>query len=279
MSRMNPPALVALLMLSLLPIQAGASGAPNLLWDFGPARKSYRFYFNKFHNPILTQLREQYALEGVIAGARSDLERVERLARWVSLRWAHSREARPQKADPLAILDRASRGERFACLEYSFVLAGCLNSVGIRARVIDLMPLDVESRRIGAVHVVVEAFLPDRRKWVMADGQFGAVPVLKGYPLNAVELQAVLAKGTSGLTFVGLADSLDAGYREWIVEYLHFFQTLFDGRIHGTQLPKRVRGGLILVPLGSERPRTFLGSESPVKDQTSVLAEFYARPE
>jgi transglutaminase-like putative cysteine protease len=157
----------------------------------------------------------------------------------------------PEKPDPISILEEAKQGKRFRCVEYSAVLAAALNAVGVRARVLSLLTEDVETRESGAAHVVAEAYLADRKKWVMVDGQYDVVPTLKGKPLGAVEFQRALAKREKGLgvdTFSGMSAE---GYFEWVAPYLFYFVTRFDGR-YGVATSRKE---LVLVPVGAKEPK------------------------
>ena len=202
-------------------------------------------------DPYLTRLREEYALGEVVKGKRSEYEKVRAVSRWVRTRWEHNGSNMPEKPDPLSILEEAKQGKRFRCVEYSAVLAAALNAVGVRARVLSLLTEDVETRESGAAHVVAEAYLSDRKKWVMVDGQYDVIPTRKGKPLGAVEFQRALAKREKGLgvdTFSGMKAD---GYFEWIAPYLFYFITRFDGR-YGVAAARKE---LMLVPVGAKEPK------------------------
>jgi Transglutaminase-like superfamily len=87
------------------------------------------------------------------------------------------------------VLDRVERGDRFACLEYTIVLTQALNAVRIPARPISLLRSDYHAG-MGTAHAVTEAWIDDLGKWVLLDGQNGAVwRGADGIPLGTLELQ------------------------------------------------------------------------------------------
>ena len=93
---------------------------------------------------------------------------------WVTERWRHSGGSHDASNDANVVLDRVEQGERFACGEYTVVLTQALNAVQIPARPISLFRLDYYAGR-GTGHVVTEAWIDDLGKWVVLDGQNGAV--------------------------------------------------------------------------------------------------------
>jgi len=135
-----------------------------LKFDQNPDQRSFPFPWENPANPYLTELRTRYNLEEIISNSRSNLERVEKMCHWVHGLWKHNGRNKPEKSDPISIIEEAKIGKRFRCVEYSIVLSACLNSIGIPARVITLTTKDVETRKSGAAHVVVEAYLRDIKK-------------------------------------------------------------------------------------------------------------------
>jgi transglutaminase-like putative cysteine protease len=118
-------------------------------------------------------------------------------------------------------------GERFRCVEYARVIHGALSSLGLQSRIVSLYRASPESTTKS--HVVVEAYLPEAGRWVFVDGQWNAIPVLDGEPLNAVELQRAVARDAAGLSFY------DQGplrrYQRWIDDYLVYLSFNRDSRV------------------------------------------------
>ena len=111
------------------------------------------------------------------------------LLRWVSDHWRHSGMNHDGSGDANVVLDRVGLGERFACKEYTLVLTQALNAVQIPARQVGLFRPDYHAG-LGGAHAVTEAWIDDLGKWVVLDGQNGAVwRDESGVPLGVLELQ------------------------------------------------------------------------------------------
>jgi hypothetical protein len=235
----------------------------------------YAFQRSLPDDPYLTRLRTEYGLDSVVAGKKSDYEKVRAVSKWVRSRWEHNGSNEPLKPDPISILQEASQGKRFRCVEYGVVLSAALNALGIPARVLALKTEDVETRESGAGHVVTEAYLADLKKWIMVDGQWDVIPTLKGKPLNAVELQQALAKADEGLDAESFSGTTAQKYFAWVAPYLYYFDTRFDSRIEGAQHFY----SLMLVPVGAKQP-TIFQKRWPLKTMvhTSSLRAFYPNP-
>jgi hypothetical protein len=108
---------------------------------------------------------------------------------WVSNRWRHIGTNHEPSGDANRVLDRVEQGERFACLEYTAVLTQALNAVEIPARRISVYRAGYYAG-VGGGHAVTEAWIDDLGKWVLLDGQNGAVwRDDSGVPLGLLELQ------------------------------------------------------------------------------------------
>jgi transglutaminase-like putative cysteine protease len=237
--------------------------------DAGPA--GIVFQRSVASDDYLTRLRTRYALDGLLEGATTDRDKVRAVSAWVHSRWQHDGSNRPAKNDPISILEEAAAGKRFRCVEYASVLSASLNAVGIPARVLGLMTADAATRKSGAGHVLVEAWLADHAKWMIIDPQWDAAAVRNGVPLNAVELQAALASHARDLR-------LDHGdrYAKWLAPYLFYFTLHVDQRLQNVE----DRRQLILVPVGAPKITMFQRSD-PIANAvfTSSLAVFYRAPQ
>ena len=119
----------------------------------------------------------------------SALATAEMLLGWVTDRWRHSGGSHDTSNDANVVLDRVEQGERFACVEYTVVLTQALNALQVPARPISLFRLDYFAG-LGTGHVVTEAWIDELGKWVVLDGQNGAVwRDAAGTPLGVLELQ------------------------------------------------------------------------------------------
>lgn len=224
----------------------------------------------------LARLRDEYGLDTLVAGATSDLERVRRMSRWVRRQWEHNGTNEPTHSDPLAILAEARTGKRFRCVEYAAVLAAALSAVGVPARVLGLQRSDVETATSGAGHVVAEAYLRDRGRWVLVDGQWDVIAFRGAEPLNAVQLQRAIAERASDLRVESLSGTGTARYARWIAPYLFFF--VAESRAWTTGA-RRGHSARMLIPVGASAPRVFQRHwPQPRYEATSSVAVFYAPP-
>ena len=251
--------------------------------DFTTTTEDHEFSWSDPDGPYLSRMREEFALDSIVQDTTDDFERMKRVSTWVHGLWDHDGYNQPQANDPISIVKEAAEGNHFRCVEYSIVLQGALNALGIPARTLGLKTSDVETRESGAGHVVVEAYLQDMDKWVMIDSQFDVIPLLDGIPLSAVELQDALARGARGLDVASASGSttlLDhlkhrVFYFNWIGQYLYFFDVPLDHRfVTGASQQK-----LMLVPLGADPPTVFQ-RKWPLGDliHTSSIEAFYPRP-
>lgn len=224
----------------------------------------------------LTNLRTTYKLDDLLIGKKTDFERVQAVCAWVHQQWKHNGSNLPRYYDPVSILQEAAQGKQFRCVEYGIVLTGALTALGIPARTLGLETADVETRKIGAGHVLAEAWLADQHKWMLVDGQWDVIPLLNGIPLNAVELQKALAEHQPGLAVASPAGTSTKRYSRWIQPYLFYFDTSLDSRFGAGRAPDQ----LFLVPLGSANPTRFQGGE-PAKNRlyTNSAVTFYAPPQ
>ena len=246
---------------------AAEAAAPPVALLFSPPETAY-----------LTRLRETYALDAVVADAETDLDRVLAVSAWARSQWEHNGSNTPSASDPLTILEEAAEGQRFRCVEYAEVVAGALSAVGVPARVLGIMMSDVETRSWGAGHVVAEAYLADRDRWVLVDGQFDVVPFLDGDPLSALELQRALVERPEAVRFESVSgEAADpAAYRRFVGPYLYYFKVSLDQRYDA---PPEV-GALVLGPLGAPEPTRFQGRPTGQPNQTYTHHPdlFYAAP-
>lgn len=234
------------------------------------------FRYSPAGTDYLTRLRKEYALDAVVANETTDLGRLQVLCRWVHTHLQHDGYQPSTSQDVFEILHAAAEGQPVQCVEYGLVLAAALNAVGLPARPLYLKSADAPTSVTASGHALTEVWLPDRGKWVMADPQWDAVPVLNGRPLNAVEVQQALAENATGLSILSLSRTRAAQYYWWLDPYLYYFDTVLDNR-YG---PTPNRAGLMLVPLGVENPTVFQRTERLVNMQyTNSLADFYARPQ
>ncbi|EEG78850.1 transglutaminase-like domain-containing protein [Dethiobacter alkaliphilus] len=250
---------------------AGAAGAPSQL------------LYHRPDDPGPAQLRAEYSLDDVTRGIEDEFERVAALAGWVNSRWSHSGSNMPLSSNPLDILREADEGASFRCVEYSVVMVGASQAMGMPARVMGLKTSHAATARLGAGHVVAEVWLDDYQKWVVADPQLGYVFRADGVPLSAVELGEALARGPGTVEVLSAEGPVGwlqkTPYLLFMGPYLFHFDTQYDQRVF---LPEdeRKKGGLMLVPEGAPDLKKFQGQPLFNNfDYTSSVDTFYVAPE
>lgn len=238
-------------------------------------------YENDIHNPYLIELRKKYPIDSIASTADTDLGRVRKIASWVHNLWEHDGYSEPEKYDAMYILDEVSKGRRFRCVEYGLVTTTCLNSIGVRSRVLALKTEDVETRYSGAGHVVLEVFINDLDKWIMIDPQWDAIPHLANVPLNAVEFQAAVTNGENVEIWTS-ANSTAEEYIPWIYPYLYYFSVSFDNRenVGKERIMCQDKRDLMLVPEGAKNP-TIFQQRFPLDYcfYTHCSKDFYKKPD
>jgi len=253
-----------------------------LKFDTSSKNESLKFWYEpNNNNKYLDELRDKFPIDSLVKDAKTDTEKAQNILNWVHTRWQHDGNNQPRKNDAISILEEVKEGKNFRCVEYGIVASACLNSVGLKARTLALKTKDVETRQYGAGHVLTEVYLNDLGKWALLDGQWDAMPVLNGVPLNAVEFQKAISENYPELeirTNSGLPKRM---YTDWIYPYLYFFDVSFDNR-EGTGLEKNKVDGkvqLMLVPTGEKNPTVFQRNY-PIDYciYTHSLNDFYAPP-
>lgn len=167
-------------------------------------RSSVPFAYERFDHPRLKQFRQEFKLDAVVAGAKSDFERITRLAAWSSRQWerGHLREAYPHW-DALEILKRHPDQTPIGgfCQQYNVVFLQACQSLGFTGRAVSLGSGD-HGAKIRSGHEVVEIWSDDHKKWVYVDGQLARYHIdeKSGAPLSLWELrerQLALFRGKS----------------------------------------------------------------------------------
>ncbi len=235
-----------------------------LTWDETATVPSFKMAIPGPEDPSLRQLRKEYELDKVVAGAASDYERLRRIVKWTHDRWKHSGDNTPSKSDPLTILTEAKEGKQFRCVEYATVVTSCAQALGMPARRLSLKREDVETAESGAGHVVAEVWIESLGKWVFVDGQWDAIPEKDGTPLNAVEFQDAIGHKAPGLKIRSSSGIKEDMYLYWVTPYLYYFDFNLDQQQFerpslqpeaNQRAPKQ--GLIMLVPKGAKNPTVF----------------------
>ncbi|MCX6560835.1 MAG: transglutaminase-like domain-containing protein [Candidatus Aminicenantes bacterium] len=248
-------------------------GPRPLVWDESQAPPPFELTLDGPETPEFTEMRKEFSIDEVVAGAKDDYEKLRRLTEWVSTRWQHSSTQTASKIDPLTILREAKAGGRFICRDYAVVLAGVAKAYGMPARVLNLLPRDVETGNES--HSVAEVWLEPFHKWVLADGQYGVIGELDGVPLSGLELQAAFAADKPVRCATGSA--VCAEWKPFILRNAFYFKIADDQRSYRRSFKRQ----LVLVPKGSAEPHKFSGGNEGVfagAVYTSNPGTFYLPP-
>lgn len=139
------------------------------------------------------ELCETYKLNE-IAGTKSDFDKAVNLLHWISSNTYHyGNYDNHVKNTAMELLQYAfGKGEDCGinCRSLSLALTECLLAIGIKARVVYLMPFspyDFDN------HVVCEAFISEENKWVMIDPTYDLYATANGVHLSIYELRNALA--------------------------------------------------------------------------------------
>ncbi len=230
------------------------------------------FNFCAYESEYLKQLSDMSGIDLKFIDIKNDFMKSKSFCSWVHSQWRHSGSNIPLRGDPVSILTEAKEGDRFRCVEYSILLHGILCTAGIRGRVLYLRTADVENRKIGAGHVVVESFTEIHKKWVMFDPQNNVYAEVDGIPLNAFELGQVLENAPDSVGIPGMGRFFRKKYISFIQQYLYYFHT--DIKMAYPQNYPRTQ--VVLMPIGSKVPEKFQGT--PIKEAiipTNSYSSFY----
>lgn len=147
----------------------------------------------------LRTLAQLYDLHAIIDDCSSDAERVDALLRWTHEQWEPQPGRASGTSNPLDILARAGRGERFDRADYVTVLANALQAVDLPTRLIELHTRDSHWRPLGGDYRGLEVFFRDQHRWVWVDAQYDAVILNNGTYCNALDIKHALLDWNNGL--------------------------------------------------------------------------------
>lgn len=157
-------------------------------------RTSIPFEYEPCDHPRLKELRKQYRLDEVVAGASGEFDLIKRLAAWSATRWiklGHLGEAYPPW-DALEILKPHRDGTPIGgfCQQYNIVLLQACESFGLVGRGVSLGPGSF-SDKIRSGHEAVEIWSNDFQKWVYIDGSYAwyIADAESDIPLSLMELR------------------------------------------------------------------------------------------
>ncbi len=200
--------------------------------------EAYRFLEEKYHLPE-------------IAGEH-DLDKAVNLLAWVSRHIRHTGNyANTDCQDALTLLGLAFDTDYgINCLAMSVVLCECLLAVGMKARVMYMMPRHPED---DDNHVVVETFVPDLEKWIMLDPTYGSYCMdAGGSILNLYEIRTCIVKDepfffSDSICYNGAAVDDLGDVKDYYAKNLFFFRCR---RIQGYGEHREYRNMSEIAPKG-----------------------------
>jgi len=133
----------------------------------------------------LSELRQWFDLDAVVAPAGTDFERWVLLMHWARDRFPHlPNPAAPdaQSFDGAALLARRRPDEGFLCGTMAPLLVQAVTALGGRARRVELRFTPGDS------HVVTEVWSDQFGKWAVLDPDYDAFFTVDGVPQHAIEL-------------------------------------------------------------------------------------------
>lgn len=234
------------------------------------------------YSPILAELRQLAEIKPY--SSIDELEKTKEIIGYVHGLFTHDGNNTPSASDPLTILTEAKNGKSFRCVEYGTLAAGLFWAHGIPARTIGLKTRDVETRKYGAGHIVIEFWSNKFNKWVMSDVQAGIIPMDRQVPLSAREL-AQKVNGSANVTYAPVLNARYSGigeyddkpsYTVWIKEYLCFIDT--PVRLTLGNEDKRLQQIAMLIPKDVTPPKMFQGMFEMNAIYTTRISDFYAKP-
>jgi hypothetical protein len=161
-----------------------------LAYDNGDAAPWAEFFaFDSPGHPKLVQLRAEYKLDEVIAGAKSDLERAVALKRWLGAHWKF-RTPEPETFrdwSAVALLERGKRGKWGWCGQVAMIFQQACMVVGLPARFIEL-----GKETAPFCHFTTEVYLREYGKWAVIDAtplpDFDLYYMAGGVPQSSLEM-------------------------------------------------------------------------------------------
>jgi hypothetical protein len=149
---------------------------------------SIPFEYEKFDQPQLVELRNQYKLDEVVAGAQSEMEKMIRLRNWVSAQWKYDPPVPYYPAWDAREIIPLRKG---CCVQYAIVYMQCALALGMQTRfVFGYFPNVWLKGESVCGHEVNEYWSNDLGKWVMMDAHQDEcfVGTRTGIPAGMLEL-------------------------------------------------------------------------------------------
>jgi len=152
-------------------------------------RTSFPFEYESFDTPALVELRRQYGLDNVVAGAGTEFEKIMALRNWTADQFARSELVGRRPPFPPWDARVILQGQGYFCLHHAITFTQVCLAFGIQCRVVTM------NSPKGGGHEVVEVWSDDYGKWIFIDPGYNyyVYDTAKGVPLSLLEVQRALS--------------------------------------------------------------------------------------
>ncbi len=209
----------------------------------------------------------------------SELALFDKLLVWSHTRFAHDPlNSPPTTVATMDLLERAKKGEKFTCVEYSRVLCDALISLGYYARIVGLSRRNISSPTLGARHVAVEVWSCSNNRWVYLDPQFGMRVQRNNEALNTNQVQQALRLKDSSITII-CPDLHSANDARPLTERIEQFKNFISVHSAFLDIPYSMSstvGMMMLVPDDRNEPLLFQGEPLSNIEYTKDVQQLYA---
>ncbi len=123
---------------------------------------SMPFANEDFKHPKLVALRKKYKLDEVVAGSKTEFEKLLKLRNWVKKQWRYDA---PTEGYPAWDADEIMTVKQGFCVQYAIVYMQCLQSLGYNARFV----FGYHPGVMSTGHEVTEIWSNQFNRWIMMD--------------------------------------------------------------------------------------------------------------
>ncbi len=148
-----------------------------------------RFKFDSADNPKLSELRQRYELDAVVAPGHDEFDRQVRLLDWVHHQFKKFGRPTSEPRGALEILEGIEQGNAFFCSQYAHLFVSAAASLGWIDRELALRRHRDPPHGGSSEHTTTEIWSNQYGKWIMMDPTAKMYLERDGKPLNAYEIR------------------------------------------------------------------------------------------
>lgn len=152
-------------------------------------RPLFPFHFFGYGDSLLSEIRDRYELEKVVADGGDEWERQCLLKRWIHGRIINGTPTEPGE-DAIQILENSTLGFKYWCSYYALTWMQCAQALGWSARKLGIDRLHGPEGHESAHHGVSEVWSNQFGKWIVIDCQSDLHYEKDGVPLSAWEVRS-----------------------------------------------------------------------------------------